>query len=268
MSTKNVPSVGNRALIARLARTASGGLVSVAEAAEALGLPRRPAALKLASLARRGWLLRVRRGLYFIVPLESEPGRPVILDDPWLLAREIFSPCYIGGWSAAEYWGLTEQLFRSTLVITAAHTRATSVNLLGHEYRLLRVPRARVEGAILVWRGAERVPVSSRERTIIDCLRHPALCGGVRHLVDIMREYRASREYDPETLLAVASQAGNGAVWKRFGYIVEALWPDEVKVVDEARAHLAAGNVKLDPTVRRRGALLSRWRLWVNLPLE
>jgi predicted transcriptional regulator of viral defense system len=69
-------------------------------------------------------------------------------------------------------------------------------------------------------------------------------------------------------LLAVASQAGNGAVWKRFGYIVEALWPDETKFVDEAQAHLAAGNVKLDPTVRRRGPLLSSWRLWVNLPLE
>lgn len=158
----------DRLIIARLSRAAKGGLLSVTEGAEALGLPRRTAALKLAALARRGWLLRVRRGLYFIVPLESEPGRPVTLDDPWVLAREVFSPCYIGGWSAAEYWGLTEQIFRSILVVTAAHVRGTFLILLGHEYRLFKVASERIDVDTLVWRGPERVAVSSRERTIVD----------------------------------------------------------------------------------------------------
>ncbi len=271
-AAKNVGPGGvfssDRLIIARLARIAKGGLLSVAEAAEALDMSRRAAALKLAALARRGWLLHVRRGLYFIVPLETEPGRPVTLDDPWVLAREVFSPCYIGGWSAAEYWGLTEQLFRSTLVVTAAHIRDTSVNLLGNDYRLFKVPRARIEDTTLVWRGSERVPVSGRERTIVDCLRHPGLCGGVRHLVDMMSRYKESREYDPQSLLSVARKVANGAAWKRFGYLVGLLWPDEPALVHEAEGHRTAGNVKLDPTVRRRGTLLRRWQLWVNVAVE
>ncbi len=65
-----------RTAIAKLARAARGGLITVPSAADALGLSGRAAAMKLAALARRGWLLRARRGLYLILPLEVEPGRP------------------------------------------------------------------------------------------------------------------------------------------------------------------------------------------------
>jgi predicted transcriptional regulator of viral defense system len=262
------PSASARLLVAKLAREAKAGLISVAEAADALDMSRRDAALKLAALARTGWLRRVRRGLYLVAPLEAEPGRLVTPEDPWVLAREAFSPCYIGGWSAAEYWGLTEQLFRATLVVTASHTRESSVRLLGYEFRLFRVDPSRIEGATLVWRNAERVPVSDRERTLIDCLRHPELCGGIRHLADMLREYRESDEYAPAKLLATARKAANGAAWKRLGYLAEILWPGEDEIFDEARMRMTAGKTKLDPDVRKRGTLVTRWRLWVNVPIE
>jgi len=251
--------------VGKLARVAQGGLIGVSAAAEKLGLDRRLAAMKLAALARRGWLLRARRGLYFVLPLEAEPGKPMTVEDPWILAREAFSPCYIGGWSAAEHWGLTEQLFRSTLVVTASNIRARDMKLLGHEFRLFLVPPDRLNDATLVWRGPERVPVSSRERTIVDCLRHPELCGGIRHLADIMREYGSTSEHDFTKLAAVAQNTASGAAWKRLGYIAEVLWPDEKPLLDEARAHLTAGYAQLDPKVRKKGRLVRRWRLCVNV---
>ena len=108
-----------RTALAKLSRAAHGGLISVAEAAEALGVTRNRAARSLADLTARAWLRRVRRGLYLVAPLEAEPGQKAIPEDSWLVAQAVFAPCYIGGWSAAEHWGLTEQLFRSTLVVTA-----------------------------------------------------------------------------------------------------------------------------------------------------
>lgn len=250
--------------LARLARVARGSLLDVSAAAKALEVPRRAAAVRLAALARRGWLRRVRRGLYLVLPLEARPGYPAVAEDPWVLAREAFSPCYIGGWSAAEHWGLTEQVFRSTLVVTAAAIRSRTVKLLDHEFRLFRVPRDRLAGSVLVWRGAERVAASSPERTIIDGLRHPALLGGARHLADIMREYGATHEHDFAKLAAVARDFGGGVVWKRLGYLAEILWPEEVALRADARRRMTAGNVRLDPSVRGRGRLLRRWRLWVN----
>ncbi|MCI0723044.1 MAG: hypothetical protein L0338_29395 [Acidobacteria bacterium] len=258
----------SRVSIARIARASCGGLIGVDAAAKTLSIPRRAAAVKLAALARRGWVTRVRRGLYMVLPLETEPDRPTAPNDPWVLAREAFSPCYIGGWSAAEHWGLTEQLFRSTLVLTAAHVRSRSLRLLNHEFRLFRVPRSRITGVTLVWRGAERVSVSGRERTIVDGLRSPEICGGMRHLADIMREYGASKDCDFRRLAAVAKEAANGAAWKRLGYLAELLWPKEKALLDEARTRLTAGTVRLDPAVRRRGKLVRRWRVWTNVAIN
>jgi predicted transcriptional regulator of viral defense system len=257
-----------RTAIAKLARAAHGGLITVPSAADALSLTHRAAAMNLAALARLGWLLRARRGLYLVLPLEVEPGRPMVAEDPWVLAREAFSPCYVGGWSAAEYWGLTEQLFRSTLVVTATHVRTRSVQLLNHEFRIFRVPCARIAGAVQVWRGREHVPVSDRERTIVDCLRHPELCRGIRHLVHVMDTYGSGRECDLQKLAQVAEEVGTGALWKRLGYLAELLWPDAQALRDEAAKHLTAGNAQLDPTVRQRGTLLRRWRLWVNVTVS
>jgi len=75
------------------------------------------AAKTMARLANKGWLSRVRRGLYVPVPIESATTDPA-LQDPWLIAQKLYAPCYIGGWSAAEHWQLTEQVFQRIVVMT------------------------------------------------------------------------------------------------------------------------------------------------------
>src|SRR2546422_10621137 len=105
----------SREVLSRLARGARGGLISVEKAAGLLGLPARAAANKIAALERRGWLARVRRGLYLVRPLEASTNIPSTVEDPWLLAQELFSPCYIGGCRAGARLGLTQPLFSSPL---------------------------------------------------------------------------------------------------------------------------------------------------------
>ncbi len=155
-----------RVTLRKLARGSRGGILTVERAVELLGAPRKQVANRLAALARQGWLRRVRRGLYLVLPLESNAAGPLAVEDPWILARELFSPCYIGGWSAAEHWGLTEQLFRSTFVVSGASPRQRSVRFLEAELTVVRVVRARRAGTATSWRGAEKVTVSDRERTI------------------------------------------------------------------------------------------------------
>jgi predicted transcriptional regulator of viral defense system len=255
--------------LAQLLRASKSGVVSVPVAARALGVSSGTAAARLMRLVRRGWLVRARRGTYFIPPLESTPGASVTAQDSWIIAAELFAPCYIGGWSAAEHWGLTEQLFRSTLVVTAARVRSGRARTLGHEFRLFSVRPARSpEGVVQVWRGSERVAVSNAERTIVDCLSVPNLCGGIRHLAQIMREYGDSGKRDAQRLAGVARAIASGAAWKRLGYLAELLWPDATELHAEALKHLSAGYTKLDPAVRQKGRLLRRWRLAVNVDVR
>jgi predicted transcriptional regulator of viral defense system len=263
---KQVPAT-DRTQIAKLARASRSGLISSVDASKALSLDAKTTGAKLASLAERGWLRRVRRGVYLIVPLETEPGKTATVADPWILAQEVFNPCYIGGWSAAEYWELTEQIFRPTLVVTAAAIRSKSIDLLGQEYRLFRVPVSRVRIETSVWRDSVKVKVSSRERTLVDCLRNPTLSGGVGHLILMMKEYANHPEHDFRKLLNEAREADSGATWKRLGYLFETLWPKEESIINEASRKLTAGNIKLDPLVKARGKLVKRWGVWSNIDL-
>jgi predicted transcriptional regulator of viral defense system len=255
--------------LAKLSRASKGGLITVSAAAKVLGETERRISNRLARLARQGWLERARRGLYLVRPLEAEPDQVATVEDPWVLAREVFAPCYIGGWSAAEHWGWTEQVFRSMLVMTAAPVRATTHRILGNEFRVFRIPRARLAaGVVSIWRGAERVSVSGPERTLLDCLRNPELCGGIRHLSQLLQAYSENSKHDFARMVTIANRVASGAAWKRLGYLATLLWPQEAAVIEACRRRLSAGNARLDPAVARRGKLLKRWRLWVNVDLS
>ncbi len=56
--------------------------------------------------------------VYVAVPLSAsvpEEWRA----DLWRAAARAYAPCYIAGWSACEHWGLTEQIFRDLMVVSA-----------------------------------------------------------------------------------------------------------------------------------------------------
>jgi predicted transcriptional regulator of viral defense system len=77
---------------------------------------------------RKAGLQRVGHGLYAAIPLDARATEQV-LEDPWVLVPSLFGEAYIGGWTAAEHWDLTEQLFRDTLVFTTKknpHAQARS----------------------------------------------------------------------------------------------------------------------------------------------
>lgn len=252
-----------RARLRLLARNSVAGIVTVAGAAKALREPSRAAALQLARLARGGWVTHIRRGVYLVPPLDAGPN--VVVDDPWVLATALFAPCYVGGWSAVEHWGLTEQLFRSTFVVTAAHIRVRTQRAAGASFQLTRVARDRVESVGLTWRGAAQVRVSNVERTIVDALVDPAWVGGVRHLGAVLESYRESKGSSAERLASALARHGNGAAHKRAGLLASLLWPDARALVAQAEKGKTRGVVRLDPAVGSRGAMSTRWGLWVNV---
>jgi predicted transcriptional regulator of viral defense system len=97
----------NRRYITVLHRR-TNGIVTVKEAAKLLDLDRKETAKMLAALANQGWVRRLRRGLYLLIPLEATSPEDWHAD-PWVVADHLFNPAYIAGWSACEHWGFTER---------------------------------------------------------------------------------------------------------------------------------------------------------------
>jgi len=237
------------------------GTISVSEAAGILKVSPTDAAKMLARWRKNGWVSRVRRGLYVSVPLESRTA-DVPLEDPWIIADRLFTPCYIGGWSAAEYWGLTEQIFRTVVVMTTQKPRDRSPNIKGTKFLLRTIAEKAMFGLKPVWRGQVKISVSDPTRTVLDMLDDPKLGGGLRSTVDILLSYLRSEKKDTKLLIEYASRLDNGAVFKRLGFLSERFAPAEPYLVTECRSRLRMGNAKIDPSLPA-DRLITKWRLWV-----
>lgn len=237
------------------------GTVTPSEVADILRVPPNKAARLLGAWARSGWMSRVRRGLYVPVPLEAASATGP-LDDPWLVASALYTPCYIGGWSAAEHWALTEQIFRSVCVMTASRPRNRNPVLKGTQFALHTVPQSALFGLKIVWRGRARVQVSDPARTVIDMLANPALAGGIRPAADVLKAFLRDHEKSVAALIDYGDRLDNGAVFKRLGFLLESEGLDHTDLMAACRKRRRSGYVKLDPSIPVP-RLVTAWGLWV-----
>lgn len=238
----------------------AGDVVRIDDAQSALDISRSEAGKLVWRWMKQGWLRRVGRGVYLPVPIEMLASGHV-LDDPWILVPGLFNPAYIGGRSAAEHWDLTEQIFNDIVVLTVRPVRQKSQRLQGIRFSLKHIQKDGIFGTRSIWRGKSRILVSDIHRTMIDILDDPALGGGIQHVSDCLSNYLTSRNRDDATLIGYASRLGNGAVFKRLGFLAER-HPDGATLVEPCRERLTKGHAKLDPALESP-RLITRWRLRV-----
>ena len=238
----------------------AGDVIRVDDAVRVLELDRTAAAKTLARWTMQGWLRRIRRGIYVSVaigPLGSEH----VLDDPWVLVPGLFAPAYIGGRTAAEYWDLTEQLFNDIVVMTTHLVRQKEQKRHGATFTVRHVHERKMFGTKTVWRGRTKVMVSDPERTIVDMLDDPVVGGGIQHVADCLAEYFKRKDREDNLLLEYIERLGNGAVFKRLGFLAERQGGED-KLVQACAGHLTKGTVKLNPALDCT-KLVTRWRLWI-----
>lgn len=218
----------------------------------------------LAALAKSGWLARVRKGWYIGVPLDaSEPGE--WREDPWVVAATLFSPGYIGGWSAVEHWGLSDQLFNVVYVFAGRKVAPTRQTIQGTDYLVRTVPERTLFGTRRVWRQRVAVNVSDPHRTLIDVLDAPAAGGGVLHVSEILQEYFESEYTDLARLFEYGDRLGKGTVFKRLGYLTERAGLADAGFVEACRSRISKGVSRLDPDGPLEGRIVSRWNLRINV---
>jgi predicted transcriptional regulator of viral defense system len=198
------------------------------------------------------------------VPIES-PSADVVLEDPWSVAMSLFAPCYIGGWSAAEHWGLTEQIFRSVCVMTLKRPYNRQPVLRKVRFDLHTVAQSQLIGLKTVWRGGTRVQVSDPARTLVDMLTAPSLGGGIRHVAEMLTTLLREQPKEAPKLLLYAEKLGIGAVYKRLGYLLQrdhAGAAGAAGLITACRQRMTAGYARLDPALPA-DRLVTAWRLWV-----
>lgn len=254
---------GRRRKQLMLLHRAFHGPFDATRAASVLDLDIKRTRRLLAGLTDSGWLARVRRGWYIGVPIEaSVPGQ--WREDPWVIATTLFSPGYIGGWSAVEHWGLTDQIFNVIYVVAGRKVAPTRQSIQGTDFLIRTVPERTLFGTRRVWRRSVPVNVSDPHRTVIDILDVPASAGGVLHATEVLQAYFEGEHVDQAKLLEYGDRLGRGTVFKRLGYLTE--WMDlaDADFLKACRSRVTKGVSRLDPGGPVKGRIVSRWNMRVN----
>lgn len=91
----------------------------------------------------------------------------------------------------------------------------------------------------------------------------PPAGGGIQQVADCVAAYVRRSDRDGEKLLEYAVRLGNGAAFKRLGFLAERL-PDGAELAHMCERHLSGGHPKLDPA-QEGHAVVAKWRLRVPM---
>jgi predicted transcriptional regulator of viral defense system len=263
---RNGVSSKNRKILDKLHSTQKAPFVA-ADVNEVLKLSLKETSRLLTYFARRGWVSRVKRGLYILVPLGvSDPEK--YTENPWVIAQRVFSPCYIGGFSAAEYWELTDQIFHGVVVITTHKQRRQRVWIKETEFLVKVVNKKYFGRTKTAWVDNVRVLVSDPIQTIIDILDDPHLGGGIRNVSDMVREYFSSQYRNDDEMIGYIEAKNNKTIYKRLGYLIERFNIVALDLKEICKKNISAGFTLLDPTVKGVGSFDSYWNLKINVNIE
>lgn len=239
-------------------------IFSVEDAAKILGAPKAIVSNLLGKAQARGVVTRLRRGTYILVP--SVMGSETLYaGDPLLVADRLMEnrPHYLSHGTAMAVHNMTTQP-RIVVIVSCVDPPARSIVAQGTEIRVTSIPQTEFFGTKQHWiDSGVGVTVSDIERTVVDCLRRPDLCGGY---IEIDRGSWMKRDdIDVDRLVDYAIRLGVGAVCARLGYLLDSCSMGTDVHRDELQRHLRTTYNLLDPSMPTEGRYMARWKLRLNV---
>lgn len=218
---------------------------------------------KMTSLMiRNGDLVSLSKGLYAL-PVELLAGGSL---HSFEIAMKLAKKGAISHRSALSYYELTDQVFSKVYVTVpkekgANLSKITDYDIKGAQYHLIRILSQNYWGIKAVFVGEARIWITDLERTLIDGLSSPDLCGGFREVVFAYE--RSTTRLSPHLILEYA-QRTSLVVCKRLGWVFE-----QLGVHKDLQEYLVALPMpyyqRLDAMGEREGKVIKHWNLLENV---
>lgn len=220
----------------------------------------------LSDMVKRGLLMRLKKGLYFIIPYEQEAHS--FMPDWHLLAEPLTKGTehYIGYYSAMQIHNLITQPSLKEQIVVSKQIRPSEIKIKEVPFQFIYHNEKHFFGSKKIWIDSfNKVICSDLEKTFIDCLFKPDYVGGI---VEVAKSiYTSKNRIDYDTLLEYAKKFDSQAVIKRLGYLLETL-DINTQIIQELQQMKTASYVVLDTELPKTGKRISRWSIQQNLETE
>lgn len=220
------------------------------------------------SLLRRyvadGRLLRVRAGLYAVVPRGADAAAAPV--EPYLVATKLAPDATLAYHAALQFWGKAYSVWQRFHFVTETSTRA--LHFRGLEFVPVKVPLPlrqlpTSERHVTEQRHAGgTVLVATLERTLVDVLDVPSNAGGWE---EVWRSLEMVEFFDLDAVASYAVKLGSALTAARVGFFLEQhreVLMVEDKHLDQLRRLRPRQPRYLDAR-RKPGKLVTAWNLIV-----
>ncbi|MBX9693910.1 MAG: hypothetical protein K2Z81_16100 [Cyanobacteria bacterium] len=238
-------------------------ILSVADFVEFYSITPSYARKMISELVNNGWLARVGKGQYQLLPARTGLD-PYPTGDKFTVACQRFPESFIAFGSAAEYHGLTTQLFQSVMLI---NTTRSGEQFIGNVRALIiKVNAENHIGCQPVTRGPN-VSVATIERTVLDAIDRPDLCGGISDLPEIIE--RARGRLNIQALMTLLPTYRSKSLVSKVGWFLETFEYEVPPQVEKQMLDWSAGVKSYLVSPRTPGANLvtmysKKWGLSIN----
>lgn len=220
----------------------------------------------LSDMTRRGLLMRLKRGVYYIIPYEQDAES--FVPDWHTIAQYLVGDAdhYIGYYSALQIHDLTTQPSLKEQIVVSRQIRPPLIKIKNVPFQFVYHNEKHFFGAKKIWADSfNRVTCSDLEKTFIDCLFKPEYAGGI---VETAKAINISRDkIDFDKLLDYTIKFDSQAVVKRLGFLLETLDIGR-EIVDDLQKIKTASYAVLDTELPKTGKRQSRWSIQQNLETE
>jgi len=220
----------------------------------------------LSDMTQRGLLIRLKEGVYYIIPYEQEAAS--FMPDWHLIAGNLVNDTeyYIGYYSALHLHNLITQPSLKEQVVVAKQIRPTTIRIKEVSFQFIFHNKNHFFGSKKIWiDNFHKVQCSDLEKTIIDCLFKPDYAGGI---VEIAKAIFISRnDINYIRLFEYAQKFHSQAVIKRLGFILELLGI-KTSIIDKLQQIKTTSYVQLDTELPKTGSMIKRWSIQQNLETE
>ncbi len=242
--------------------------VTLAEIRAALETSEAYARFLAHQLVRKGWLERLRPGLYRLIP--AERGREGVADtNPLAVGAVLVHPYFFSFGTACTHHGLTEQVFAEIYIACQRSRRSETIR--GTRFVFVEVPSDRFFGFEKANVLGETVQMATRERALLDALDRPRYAGGLGE-VSRMVSRSVATKLSWEALLELLRRWNESALVQRLGYLLDL---HHVELPDEQRAALESlvrPGSKVHFGARAKwgtsGKLVRPWNIVENVPRD
>lgn len=220
----------------------------------------------LSDMVKRGLLLRLKRGLYYLIPYEK--AADTFMPDWHLLAEPLTKGTnhYIGYYSALQIHNLITQPSLKEQIVVAKQIRPSQIQIKGVTFQFIFHNENHFFGSKKIWIDSyNKVLCSDLEKTLIDCLFKPDYAGGI---VEIARALFISRDKIKfNQLFEYSVRFNSQTVIKRLGFLLELL-DIKTDIIYKLQKVKSNSFVTLDTELPKQGKLISRWGIQQNLDTE